>query len=201
MNDELTEPIESYEEDFSASPPPAWPKWIGGLAIVWGGLMLTCTGLGAVALPFQAKMMAPLIEGAPMPDALKAEPLDWVLLGVGLIFTLCLLFGGIFCVSRNAFGRVLILVWAIPSIPMALYSYVRQMDKQQSLRDWAEQYPDTQYAEMLRTQGATGQQIGEIIGLVLTILLGVIVPAFFILWFGFIKTKPEQFTGSDDDLL
>ena len=93
------------------------------------------------------------------------------------------------------------MIWAIPSIPLSLYSYTVQMGKQDSLREWAKQYPDTQYAQMLQSQGATGQQIGEIIGLALTIVLGVLIPAFFILWFGFIKTKPEQMTGTEDGVV
>lgn len=201
MEDHLSEPIESHDEDLFASPPPAWPKWIGGLAIAWGGLMLTCTGFGAVMLPLQGNLMKPLIEGAPFPDALTPTAMDWAMLAVGLALTLSLLFGGIFCVMRNTLSRVLILIWAIPSIPLSLYSYTVQMGKQDSLREWAKQYPDTQYAQMLQSQGATGQQIGEIIGLALTIVLGVLIPAFFILWFGFIKTKPEQMTGTEDGVV
>jgi hypothetical protein len=198
MNDQISEPIDSYEEDLFASPPPGWPKWIGGLAIAWGGLMLTCTGIGLVMLPMQSKFIGPMIEGAPMPDAFIVKPMDWAFMGIGLFLTFFLLFGGIFCVMRNPLSRLLILVWAIPSIPMSLYNYMVQMDKQASLQEWAKQYPDTQYAEALNQAGATGQQIGQIIGLVLTILLGVIVPAFFIIWFGFVKTKPEQMTGSEE---
>lgn len=198
MNEQLSEPIDSYDGDLFASPPPAWPKWIGGLAIAWGGLMLTCTGAGAIMLPMQAKLMAPMIEGAPVPDAMIATPIDWAFIALGGIFTFCLLFGGIFCVMRNPLSKLLILIWAIPSIPMALYNYTIQMDKQASLRDWAKQYPDTQYAEALNAQGQTGQQVGMVVALVLTILLGVVVPAFFILWFGFIKSKPEQMTGGEE---
>lgn len=195
---ELNEPVDSYDEDLFAGPAPAWPKWIGGLAIAWGGIMLTCTGIGMVMLPMQSKFMGPMIEGAPMPDAFIVKPMDWAMMGVGLVMTFFLLFGGIFCVMRNPISRILILIWAIPSIPMSLYSFMVQMDKQASLQEWAKQYPDTQYAQMLSQSGAVGQQVGQIIGLVFTILLGVVVPAFFIIWFGFIKTKPEQMTGSEE---
>jgi hypothetical protein len=195
---ELNEPVDSYDEDLFAGPAPSWPKWIGGLAIAWGGIMLTCTGIGMVMLPMQAKFMGPMIEGAPMPDAFIVKPMDWAMMGVGLVMTFFLLFGGIFCVMRNPISRILILIWAIPSIPMSIYSFMVQMDKQASLQEWAKQYPDTQYAQMLNQSGAMGQQVGQIIGLVFTILLGVVVPAFFIIWFGFIKTKPEQMTGSEE---
>ncbi len=196
MTEQLTVPDESYDDDLFEGPPPAWPKWIGGIAIAWGALMLTCTGIGAVMLPLQAKFMEPLLEGAPMPDGMKASGVDWVLMGIGLVLTLLLLFGGIFCVARNPISRIMILIWGVVSIPLSLLSYMRQMEKQESIRVWAEQYPDSPLAQQMNAGGQAGQQIGEIIGLVLTILLGVLIPAFFVIWFGLIKTKPEQMTGT-----
>ncbi len=35
ITDQLADPIESYDDDVLSRPPPAWPKWIGGLAIAW----------------------------------------------------------------------------------------------------------------------------------------------------------------------
>ena len=198
MEDHLSEPIESHDEDLFASPPPAWPKWIGGLAIAWGGLGLTCVGLGGLGLAFQGKLVEPALEGAPLPDALVATGLDWALLGISLLITFVLLFGGIFCVMRSPVGRKLILIWAIVSIPTALWSYSIQSGKQASLIEWAKTYPDTQYAQQV--QMSTGA-VGQAIGLGLTIIFGVLVPGFFILWFGFIKTKPEQMTGTEDGVV
>jgi len=162
--------------------------------------MLTCTGIGAVMLPLQSKFMEPLLEGAPMPDGMKASGMDWALMGIGLALTLLLLFGGIFCVSRNPICRFMILTWGVVSIPLSLFGYVRQMEKQESIRVWAEQYPESPLAQQMNAGGQTGQQIGEIIGLVMTILLGVLVPAFFVIWFGLIKTKPAQMTGAEEAL-
>lgn len=160
--------------------------------------MLTCTGIMAVMAPLGPKMIEPMLDGAPMPEGLTVGPIDWVMIVVGLVLTLSLLFGGIFCVMRNPTARLLILIWAIPSIPFSLFNYMHQMDKQASVREWAKQYPDTEYARVLAAQGAQAQQIGEIIGLVMTIALGVVIPAFFIIWFGLIKTKPEQMTGTNN---
>jgi len=198
MSEQLTEPLESYDEELFAGAYPAWPKWIGGLAIAFGAFFFTCGGLGAAFAPFQSKLMERMLDGAPMPDGLVFHTVDWILLGVGIVTSLILLFGGIFCVMRSPSSRLMILVWAITSIPLSLYNYTRQMDKQESIQQWAQQYPDTPYGEMTISQGATGQQIGQIVTLVLTIILGVLVPAFFILWFGLIKTKPEQMTGSEE---
>jgi len=135
-----------------------------------------------------------------MPDGMKASGMDWALMGIGLALTLLLLFGGIFCVSRNPICRFMILTWGVVSIPLSLFGYVRQMEKQESIRVWAEQYPESPLAQQMNAGGQTGQQIGEIIGLVMTILLGVLVPAFFVIWFGLIKTKPAQMTGAEEAL-
>jgi len=198
MTEQLTEPIDSIDGDLFSEAPPSWPKWIGGMAIAWGALMLTCTGIGAVMLPLQSKFMEPLLEGAPMPDGMKPNNIDWTLMGIGVVLTLLLLFGGIFCVTRNPISRIMILIWGVVSIPLSLFSYSNQMEKQASIRAWAEQYPDSPLAQNMNAGGATGQQIGEILGLVMTIVLGILIPAFFVIWFGLIKTKPEQMTGTEE---
>jgi len=197
MGDQLTEPIDSHEDDFTSTPPPAWPKWIGGLAIAWGGLMLTCTGLLTAYIAFLPKLVEPLLEGAPMPEGMILGVLDWALAGLGFALTLVLLFGGIFCVSRKPIGRMMILIWGIATIPVSLFNYVRQIEAQESIQAWTQQYPESPLAQEI----SKGEGASQIIGLVLTIVLGILVPAFFVIWFGFIKTKPEHFTGSDDDLL
>jgi len=201
MTELLTEPIESHDDDFTSTPPPAWPKWIGGLAIAWGALLLTCTGLMTAYIIFLPKLMEQALEGDPMPQAMQPGALDWVLLAVGALLVFVLLFGGIFCVMRNPISRVVILFWGVVTIPLTLVNFVRQQDVQESLQEWAQQYPNNQLAQQLTMGGQTGQQINQIVGLAVTVIIGVLIPAFFIIWFGFIKTKPWQFTGSDDDLL
>ncbi len=139
-----------------------------------------------------------MLEGAPLPEGMKANGTDWMLMGFGFAITLFLLVGGIFCVMRNPISRMMILIWGVFSIPISLISYVRQLDKQESIRAWAQQYPDSPLAQQMNAGDQTTQQIGEVVGLVLTIILGVLIPAFFIIWFGLIKTKPEHMTGSEE---
>jgi hypothetical protein len=43
-----------------------------------------------------------------------------------------------------------------------------------------------------------GAAAGQLVGLVLLILLGFGVPLFYLIWFGLLKTKPEQITGGDE---
>jgi hypothetical protein len=201
MTDQLTEPIDSHDEDLFAGPAPAWPKWIGGFAIGWGGLMLTCTGLMSVYIIFLPNMVEPGLDGAPLPEAMQLGPVDWSLMGVGTVGILMLIVGGVLCVMRNPTSRILILIWAISSIPLSLVNYVRQMDAQESMRAWAQQYPDTQLAQQMSAGGESAQQIGEVVGLAMTIILGIIIPSFFVIWFGFIKTKPAQMLGSEEEII
>tara|TARA_R110000737_G_scaffold2923_8_gene8842 strand:+ start:97199 stop:97804 length:606 start_codon:yes stop_codon:yes gene_type:complete len=201
MNDQLTEPIDSHDEDLFAGPAPAWPKWIGGFAIGWGGLMLTCTGIMSAYILYLPKMMEPMLEGAPLPEAMQLGLLDWSLMAVGILALLLLIVGGVLCVMRNPLSRVLILIWGISSIPFSLVNYVRQMDAQESMRAWAQQYPDNTIAQNMTAGGQSAQQIGEVVGLAMTIVLGIIVPAFFVVWFGFIKTKPAQMLGAEEEII
>ncbi len=199
MNDEHgTDRTGGVEEGGAYIAPPGWPKWIGIVTIVYATILLGCTGIGAAFAPLQGKMMEPLLDGAPMPDGMKLSGLDWAFMGLGLVFTIILLFGGIFCVMRRPVCRWMLVFYGVCSIPVSLWSYVRQLEKQESIRVWVEQYPDTQLAEMMRMQQqGNAQAIGEMVGLVMILLLGVLVPLFYLIWFGFVKTKPEQYEGSD----
>lgn len=201
MNDQLTEPIDSHDEDLFAGPAPAWPKWIGGFAIGWGGLMLTCTGLLSAYVIYLPTLMETALEGAPLPEAMQLGLLDWSLMGVGALSLLLLIVGGVLCVMRNPVSRVLILIWGIASIPLSLVNYVRQMNAQESMQAWAQQYPDNPMAQQMIAGGESAQQISAIVTLAITIFLGIIVPGFFVIWFGFIKTKPAQMLGAEEEII
>jgi len=178
--------------------PPSWPKWIGILTIVYSVLGIGCTGLAAVFTPMVGGMMEPMLDGAPMPEGLKVGPVDWVLLLSGFAMTVVLLFGGIFCLARRPGCRWMFVLYGLVTIPMSLVNYVRQLDKQESIRQWAERYPDTQYAEMVRAQqSGAAAQVGEIVGLGFVLVLGVLIPLFYLIWFGFVKTRREQYEGSE----
>lgn len=66
------------------------------------------------------------------------------------------------------------------------------------MRQWAQTYPDNQVAQGIASQQQTGAAaVQELIGLVLMIGLGVLIPLFYLIWFGFVKTKRAQYEGSD----
>lgn len=194
MNEQQSEPSDFHEAELSGASLPSWPKWIGGLAVAWGGLALPCNGLGAVNLVFQEKMVEPKLDGAPMPEVLQHSGQEWAILVISLILGLMLLFGGIFCIARKPISRMMILGWGVLSIPLSLWSYLVVINKLDAQMAWAELHPSTQFAQELEM--AAG--IMPMIVLVMTLVFGVIAPSVAIVWFGLIKTKPEQMTGSEE---
>lgn len=194
MNEQNSEPTDFHETLFSEEAVPSWPKWIGGLAIAWGGLGLPCTGMGMLGLAFQKKGVESKLDGAPMPEVFMNPGQEWILMGIGLMLTFLLLFGGIFCIMRKPVSRIMILGWGLVSVPLALWSYIIQTNKLESLMAWAEINPSTQYAQELEMMAG----VMPVIVLVMTLIFGVIAPSFAIVWFGLIKTKPEQMTGTTE---
>jgi len=176
---------------------PKWPLVIGIISIIWGGLWLLCGGLGLAFLPFSAKVMEQALEGDPLPYGMVPTSTDYIIGIGGVLGSLLLLFAGILAVSRRPLTRPLHLVYGIITIPLSLWSYMNQMSKAALNAEWAKEFPSNPMAagmSMDSSQAAAGQ----IIGLVLTILLGVCIPLFYLIWFGLIKTKPEQITGGDE---
>lgn len=194
MTEQQSEPTDFHEAELNGASAPSWPKWIGGLALAWAALGLPCTGLGAANLAFQQKMVEPKLDGAPMPEILQQTGQEWIILVISLILGLMLLFGGIFCIVRKPVSRLMILGWGVLSVPLSLWSYLVVINKLDAQMAWAELHPSTQFAQELEM--AAG--IMPIIVLVMTLIFGVIAPSVAIVWFGLIKTKPEQMTGSEE---
>jgi uncharacterized membrane protein len=176
---------------------PKWPVVIGIISIIWGGLWLLCGGLGLAFLPFSASLVEPALEGDPLPYGMVPTATDYIIGTIGIIGSLLLLFAGIMAVSRRPLTRPLHLVYGIIAIPLSLWSYMNQMSKAALNAEWAKEFPDNPMAAGMSAD--SGQvAVGQIVGLVMTILLGVCIPLFYLIWFGLIKTKPEQVTGGDE---
>lgn len=141
-----------------------------------------------------------MTDGAPPPAALSVTGLEYATIGVGLLLAVVFLFAGILCVAGRPSCRWMFVVHGVLTMPLTMYNYMHQLDEQAQVAEWAERYPDTQLAEMVRMQQG-GQEIGQMIGLVIVLLFGVMIPAFYIIWFGFVKTKREQYTGGDEGVV
>ena len=130
---------------------------------------------------------------------MKLNAVDYAIGGSGFILALVLLFAGIACVTHRPSTRIMHLVYAGISIPLNIVSYLNQMAKQESLQQWAQDYPDNPIAQSMDPSNAAAA-IGQIVGLVFFMLLGIGIPLFYLIWFGLLKTKPIQITGDDEGI-
>jgi len=176
---------------------PKWPKVIGIISIIWGALGLTCGGIGSAFAVVMPSLLESQLDGDPVPQGMLMHGPDYLLLAIGLSLTALLIFAGITAVSYRPLTRPLHLIYAGCSLPITVLNYLNQTAKQASIQDWAVEYPNNPIAQSMDPSNPTAS-IGPIIGLVMLIVLGFGVPAFYLIWFGLIKTKPEQITGGDE---
>lgn len=178
---------------------PRWPKVVGIISIVWGSLGLVCGGLGLVATPFMPKILAASLEdGQPVPYGLVPTATDYAIGGLSLGLAVLLLFAGIACVSYRPVTRAMHLLYAGVSIPAVVWGYMNQMHKAELNAQWAREFPDSPMASGFDQSSAGAGMMGQVFGLALLIVLGMGFPLFYLIWFGLIKTKPEQVTGGDE---
>lgn len=177
---------------------PRWPKVIGIISIVWGSLGLVCGGLGLVMLPFLPKLMSGAVGDDPVPYGYVASAADYAAGVIGFGLALLLLFAGIACVSHRPVTRLMHLVYGIVSIPIVVWSFMNHQHQIQQNIDWAKDYPNNDFAKSLDPAQNPAAGAGQLFGLVMLIVLGFGVPLFYLIWFGLIKTKPEQITGGDE---
>jgi len=200
MDENETTATEHWETDELMNPRPKWPKVIGIISIAFAAFGLTCGGLAMVWAGLVAPgFMEQALEGDPYPDGMKLNAIDYAIGGSGFILALVLLFAGIACVTHRPSTRIMHLVYAGVSIPLNIVSYLNQMAKQESIQQWAQDYPNNPIAQSMDPSNA-GAAVGQIIGLVFFMLLGIGVPLFYLIWFGLLKTKPIHITGDDDGI-
>lgn len=166
---------------------PGWPKLVGILSIVFGAISVTCSGANFVLLPMQKGMIEPLLEGAPPPPNMDLSPMMIASMGVGILWNVLLLVGGIALVLRKPVARAMHLVYAVLSVPIIALSLWIFVTMNAEMSQWVKDYPDNQFAQ----QQAQAGPIGLIIGLVL-ITLSLAWPVFCAVWFGAVKRTNES---------
>jgi hypothetical protein len=177
-------PTESAFEMPMPNEPPAWPKVVGIISIVWASLGLTCGLCFAgwlLYLPMFAKKME--AQMGPMPPTMTPSPAQMALMVVGVLWAIFLLTAGIATVSRKASGRTLHLAYAIGAILLTLPSLGLQVKQQMDTADWASKNPDSKWAQ----QSKAGPMIGLSVGAV----MGFAWPIFCLAWFAPKKHSPD----------
>ena len=177
--------------------PPAWPKVVGIISIVWAALGLTCSGCGVVGLVMNSSMGPQMEqafrdqgETAPLPPSMQVTTGQYAQVVVGVLMALLLLFAGITTLARSSTGRMLHLAYGALSLPLAAWSVYITMQQMAAMDQYVQDYPDSMFA----AQHNPAIYIGM---LAFGLVLGLAWPVFCLVWFGVIKTKPEQMTGSE----
>jgi hypothetical protein len=182
-----SDPVSPHSGEFEGSgEPPAWPKVVGIISIVLSSLGLFCGGCGLVFMAFMGQFlkMAEQTLG-PVPPPMLPSP---ALIGIGALGWLwgfLLLAAGIATVRRRPLGRTLHLVSAGGSILIAIVSTILNLQYQAAIQQWVAANPTSKWAQQ---QSPIGQYAGMCFGLA----IGLGYPIFLLVWFGFVKRRPED---------
>ncbi|HLO42187.1 MAG TPA: hypothetical protein VK176_14275 [Phycisphaerales bacterium] len=177
--------------------PPAWPKVVGWISAIWGGLGTCClmlSGLGAVV----GKMFIPPDQASQFPPSFMT-PATMVMMVVGLVMSILLCVAGVMTINRKITGRYLHLVYAVISLILVPVGFWVGLQNQAMLEDWIRQNPDTQFAKQQQQMGGAA---GQIVSYVFQ-GIGLLYNLFLIFWFGVVKKTPQSMGAGrqDDDLL
>ena len=182
MSEQPQDAMDAFQE------PTSWPKVIGLISMIWGGLSLTCAGCGVLGVMASSSMIPEEMKSQGLPPTMGLNLYNSLQMGVGTVMSFVLFAAGLFTLRRSMTGRTLHLIWSAISamwIPVTLYLIFRQnaeMDR------WAAENPENQFAK----QHAAGGNIGVMIGIAMTVIFS-IYPVFIFIWFLFIKKTKESF--------
>ncbi len=172
--------------------PPAWPKVIGILSIVFSSIGLVCGGCGLAVTPFLGQFilgqfMSGVAQSHDLPPPYQPNLGTMAYGGLGVLNALLLLIAGVMVLKRKPIGRPLHLVCATISIPLTIIGLYLQWRLQQENVAWAQQAdPANPFAKQFQSPGAS---IGNTIGLIFGGVIGLSYPLFLLIWFGLVKRK------------
>ena len=196
MSDQETTWSESPETPELEAPPPAWPKVVGIISIVWGALGLACgllfrvggSWVGRWGLEQGLNQQGRPLDETEIPLGMGLTPIIIAVAVIGAVVSGLLLFAGLSCVGRVAKARTLHIVYGFLAILHLAIATVIAFQQQAEMQQWMKDYPDSLIAQQ---QGGAGMQSTQmIIGIVILVLL-LVWPLFCIFWFGAAGRKPE----------
>lgn len=188
---EYTPPTTNFDLHVEQEP-PAWPKVIGIISIVWGSLGVLC-GLCTMAQTMLGSMVQqPGGQFQPPP----ASPAYLISLGLGVLVTILLLIAGIMLVKRQAIARPMFLVYSVLSIvttvvgmAISLTDVIPATIAAMKAQAAAETNPQAQQ-QMQQMVGFMDQFLSVIT--IVVCVIAMIFPLFCLVWFGAIKRKASD---------
>lgn len=201
-------PMPPTSSDFSLpAEPPSWPKVIGIISIVWGSLGTLCGICGAVMTvamgPFMqwaAKMQAqapqrggPTLPTTAIPSELTPNGLQMVSAFFWPIATILLIVAGISLLKRAAAGRTLHLASGAISAVFTLVGLAGAFMYQQSASKFIAANSSDAWAQFFSQQ--SGGPSGQLFQAGFIACVGLLYPAFCLVWFGAMKRTHRDMTG------
>lgn len=182
---QTNDPAPIQPPDFIDLPPdpPAWPKVIGIISIVFGSLGVMCTGCGGAML-FAMPALLKLSEEqfGPAPDVFKPPVAQFAMIPVGLILAIVLLVAGIMLIRRKPAARAMHLVYAIINTLLNLAGVAVGIAHLQKLAAWKAANEGDQWAAQINMP----QQYAT---MAISVAIGIGYPLFLLIWFGLVKRK------------
>ncbi|MGH7241899.1 MAG: hypothetical protein ACREJD_00595 [Phycisphaerales bacterium] len=166
----------------------SWPKVVGIISIVWGGLGITCLACGVGGIFLGTAFLPPEMREKPLPPTMHIAPWQAVLFTIGFFMAIVLIVAGVQTTRRTMAGRSLHLFWAVVSfitVAISMYFAWRQTIQ---MEQWLNDNPDSPFAK--------GPRLGRGASMAIALCLnaiGLIWPTFCLIWFGLVKRTKESF--------
>lgn len=193
-----SDPTSTGYPELSDRPPPAWPKVVGILSIIFG-LVAILFGAGMTAMiPVFGNLIEPQLEGDPLPPNMVLTPTLIAVAVFGVLCNLLLVVAGFMTVARKPAGRTMHLVYAVLLMLATFATSFYQVRILKATEQWAAEYPNNMMAQQM---SSPGQDVGQIIGIVFALALGLAWPLFCIIWFGMVKRDPDDMGDASDTIV
>ena len=170
--------------DYDPEDRPSWPKVVGIISIVWGGLGMTCACWDVVS-PFTSEQAAK-----------QATTGTIALSAVGMAWGVLLIASGILCLQRAYAARWAHLVYAIGSLLLSVAGIIIFQNGKEAMLDAIVQgIRDGQQGQ----GGPSPESMRSTISISMTVMLVVMTviqsiwPIFCLFWFGLIKRTRDSF--------
>src|SRR5262245_16891769 len=166
---------------------PGWPKVVGIISIVWGGLGTTCAACGLAVMPALPALMGKPDE--PLPPTMQMTPLMLALYVAGILQALLLIAAGVLTLKRKPAGRGLHLFYAATALVLAPLGLYITWRNQQLMGPWVIDHPESPFSKQYKPGAAP-------IGMAVQGVFAFAWPIFTLIWFGLVKRSGATMQGT-----
>ncbi len=184
----VAEPDEGFYDEDMLDDMPGWPKPVGILSIVFGGIAVTCIGFGMASMFVMPSLMGAALGDDPLPPTMKPGLVQIALMAVSVLMNVLLIIGGISCLSRKIATRYMHLIYGVGLIVLAVVGVFFQFELMAQMDIYVQDYPDNQISQ---SYNRTTQLVSALVMTALSLAW----PVFCLIWFGLVKKTEDDMTG------